>query len=184
MKLSDCKHEWNTKYTSRFYADGVEWFCIRCHETLPWPEAKRRVNEYAWMRREIERVGRALFTGTKSGYVGTEEDLHAIGQFVEGVCETAVYNEGLMSVEAENAELKRENEGHVDVLERIVNWSKAYPIDVFPEPDLKKAHEILKANGMTLDAISASSMRHVVAGVGKMAKDALLTAEEQDASPS
>ena len=44
--------------------------------------------EIKWMRREIERVGHALFTGTKTGqYVGTEEDLHAIGQFVEGVCE-------------------------------------------------------------------------------------------------
>ena len=44
--------------------------------------------EIMWMRREIERVGRALFTGTETGhYVGTEEDLHAVGQFVEGVCE-------------------------------------------------------------------------------------------------
>ncbi len=41
-----------------------------------------------WMRREIERVGRALFTGTETGYVGTEEDLHNIGQFVEGLCDT------------------------------------------------------------------------------------------------
>jgi len=44
--------------------------------------------EIKWMRREIERVGHALFTGTETGlYVGTEEDLHAIGQFVEGICE-------------------------------------------------------------------------------------------------
>ena len=44
--------------------------------------------ENKWMRREVERVGRALFTGTKTGdYVGTEEDLHSIGSFVEGVCE-------------------------------------------------------------------------------------------------
>lgn len=44
--------------------------------------------ERSWMRREVERVGRALFTGTKTGYVGTEEDLHTIGQTVEGVCDT------------------------------------------------------------------------------------------------
>ena len=43
--------------------------------------------EHKWMRREIERVGLALFTGV-NGYVGTEDDLRAIGQFVEGVCET------------------------------------------------------------------------------------------------
>lgn len=48
-----------------------------------------------WMRREVERVGRALFTGTKTGYVGTEEDLHAIGQTVEGVCDT---NSQLMDI--------------------------------------------------------------------------------------
>jgi hypothetical protein len=44
---------------------------------------------------------------------------------------------------------------------------------MFPEPDLKKAAEVLKANGMTLDAISASCMRHVVEGVGKIAREAL-----------
>ena len=68
-------------------------------------------------------------------------------------------------------------EGYADALEEIVNWSKAYPLDVFPEPDLKKAHKILKANGMTLDAISASAIRHVVTVTGKMAADALLESE-------
>ena len=52
-------------------------------------EIEEAINEHVWMRREIERVGRALFTGTKTGYVGTEEDLHAIGQFVEGLCDVA-----------------------------------------------------------------------------------------------
>ena len=62
--------------------------------------------ENEWMRREVERVGRALFTGTKTGhYVGTEEDLHSIGDFVEGVCEA---NTRLMSVEADNDALKRD----------------------------------------------------------------------------
>lgn len=54
--------------------------------------------ENKWMRREVERVGHALYTGTKTGYVGTEEDLHYIGQTVEGVCET---NLRLMNIEAE-----------------------------------------------------------------------------------
>jgi len=44
--------------------------------------------EYEWMRREVERVGRALFTNSEGHYTGTEEDLHAIGACVEGVCET------------------------------------------------------------------------------------------------
>lgn len=58
-------------------------------------------------------------------------------------------------------------------LQRIVQWSEAYPLDIFPEPDLKKARELLAAGGITLDAVSASCMRHVVNGVGKIARDAL-----------
>ena len=58
-------------------------------------------------------------------------------------------------------------------LERIETWSRAYPLDVFPEPDLKRCAEVLKAAGLTLDAISASNMRHVVEGVGKIATEAI-----------
>lgn len=68
-------------------------------------------------------------------------------------------------------------EDRIDDLEtalyRIHQWSEAYPITVFPEPDLKKARELLEAGGITLDAISAHCMRHCVEGVGKIAKEAL-----------
>jgi len=60
-----------------------------------------------------------------------------------------------------------------EALERILQWSEAYPLDIFPEPDLKRAHEVLTANGMTLDALSAHAMRHVIQGVGKIAREAL-----------
>lgn len=52
-----------------------------------------------------------------------------------------------------------------DKIHRIKTWINAYPLDVFPEPDFKKAHEILQQHGMTLDAISASNMRHVLNGI-------------------
>ena len=58
-------------------------------------------------------------------------------------------------------------------LQRIVRWGEAYPLEVFPEPDLKRAHEVLTAHGMTLDAISAHVMRLVVVGVGEIAREAL-----------
>lgn len=58
-------------------------------------------------------------------------------------------------------------------LQRIVQWSEAYPLDIFPEPDWKKANELLTAGGIRLDAISAHCMRHVVEGVGQIARDAL-----------
>jgi hypothetical protein len=54
-----------------------------------------------------------------------------------------------------------------------VQWSEAYPLSVFPEPDLKRAAELLKAGGMTLDSISADMARHVVKGVGEIARKAL-----------
>jgi hypothetical protein len=60
-----------------------------------------------------------------------------------------------------------------DALHDVVRWADAYPLDIFPEPDLKKAHELLKAGGMTLDAVSASAMRHCLSGVRKIAADAL-----------
>lgn len=60
-----------------------------------------------------------------------------------------------------------------DALHKIAQWSKAYPLEVFPEPDLKKARALLEAGGITLDAVSAHCMRHVVQGVGKIAAEAL-----------
>lgn len=70
-----------------------------------------------------------------------------------------------------------EMEERIDRLEsalyRIAQWSDAYPLSVFPEPDLKKAAALLNAGGITLDSVSAHCMRHVVASVGQIAKVAL-----------
>jgi hypothetical protein len=60
-----------------------------------------------------------------------------------------------------------------DALYDIKQWCQAYPLDIFPEPDLKKAHEVLKANGMTLDSISAHAMRHVLKGIIKIIEEKL-----------
>jgi hypothetical protein len=59
-------------------------------------------------------------------------------------------------------------DGYDEKLEKIKDWCNAYPVDIFPEPDMKKAHKVLKENGMTLDAISASNMRHVLNGIKKI----------------
>jgi NAD(P)H-flavin reductase len=60
-----------------------------------------------------------------------------------------------------------------DFLHELDGWENAYPLSCFPEPDLKRAAEVLKANGMTLDAISASNMRHVVSCIAPKARAAL-----------
>jgi hypothetical protein len=64
-------------------------------------------------------------------------------------------------------------ERYEDALQQIVQWSEAYPLAVFPEPDWKKAAALLKAGGITLDAVSGSCMRHVVEGIGRIAREAL-----------
>jgi hypothetical protein len=58
-------------------------------------------------------------------------------------------------------------------LEQIADWAQAYPLEAFPEPDFVKARALLEAGGMTLDALSASSMRHVVTEVAAIACRAL-----------
>lgn len=58
-------------------------------------------------------------------------------------------------------------------LQRIVQWSEAYPLKIFPEPDLKKARALLEEGGLTLDAVSARAVRPVVIGIGKIAREAL-----------
>ena len=65
-------------------------------------------------------------------------------------------------------DFKAENEILQDKFDKIDNWCKAYPVEVFSEPDFKKAHKVLKDAGMTLDAVSASNMRHVLKGIQKI----------------
>ena len=63
-----------------------------------------------------------------------------------------------------------------DALWRILQWAEAYPIDIFQEPtseQCRRAHELLKTEGMTLDAFSAKMGRHCMSGVGQIASDAL-----------
>jgi hypothetical protein len=49
-----------------------------------------------------------------------------------------------------------------ELIEELEMWQEAYPLSIFPEPDLKRVREILASHGMTLDAVSASMMRHAV----------------------
>jgi hypothetical protein len=64
-------------------------------------------------------------------------------------------------------------EDKTEALHKIESWSRAYPLNIFPEPDWRKATELLEAGGITMDAVSAHCMRHVVEGVGKIARAAL-----------
>ena len=48
------------------------------------------------------------------------------------------------------------------IIEEITRWSKAYPLEQFPEPDFNKVREVLEGNGLSLGEVSASIMRHVL----------------------
>ena len=73
---------------------------------------------------------------------------------------------------AEAVRMREENEKLRAALEeydeKLTAWASAYPLEVFPEPDLKKVHALLQAEGMTLDAVSASNMRHVAKGLSEL----------------
>ena len=84
-----------------------------------------------------------------------------------GSCENSA--EAATALRSKDAEIERLREA----LAHIKQWSEAYPTNIFPEPDFKRAAEVLKAHSMTLDAISASNMRHVSEGVGNIARTAL-----------
>jgi len=60
-------------------------------------------------------------------------------------------------------------------LVRIDNWAKAYSfsLSVLPELDFKKVAKVLKAAGLSLDEVSASNMRHVLAQVKDITKQVL-----------
>jgi hypothetical protein len=78
-------------------------------------------------------------------------------------------------------DLKAENEQLINGYVRLQNWSDAYPLKVFPKPDLKKAAKVLKDAGMTLDSISADNMRHVLEGIKDIiAESLILTPNRQE----
>lgn len=60
---------------------------------------------------------------------------------------------------------EREVDELSEKLRKITDWCNAYPLDIFPEPNLKQARVLLEAGGQTLDAVSASAMRHVLKGI-------------------
>ena len=67
--------------------------------------------------------------------------------------------------------------GHIDLLEqalrRIAAWAAAYPLEIFPEPDLIAARLALDKAGVSFDALNASTMRRVLSQIEKIAVDAL-----------
>ena len=73
----------------------------------------------------------------------------------------------LEATEATEATIERVREPAL----RIKQWCDAYPLAVFPEPDLKVARKGLESVGITMDQVSASNMRHVLTGITEYANE-------------
>jgi hypothetical protein len=72
--------------------------------------------------------------------------------------DTALARQLGQSIEA-NARL---HEHLAHIRREIEQWAKAYPLPAFPEPDMRKAERFLREGGITLDAVTASNIRHVL----------------------
>lgn len=82
---------------------------------------------------------------------------------------TLTASDGFAALERIETELDRYRE----TLEWLQNWKKAYPLDIFKEPDLEAAHSILTECGISLDAISAHNIRHVLSVIQCCLNEAL-----------
>ena len=86
------------------------------------------------------------------------------------------YAEGILLIFRRHLKSQYGHENKLEALQeklhKIKTWIEAYPLEVFPEPDFKKAHEVLQQHGMSLDAISASNMRHVLKGIKEIIEGA------------
>ena len=63
-------------------------------------------------------------------------------------------------------QLQAEIERLKELLQRIQQWCEAYPIDIFPEPDLAECKTRL--GDKLLSRLSASNMRYVVTKLAEM----------------
>jgi hypothetical protein len=86
-----------------------------------------------------------------------------------GRIQTVVLATDFDRVVAERDAMEKERDGLRERMERIQQWCDAYPLDVFPEPDFARVQTVLMDAGLSLGAVSASNMRHVLNGVRALA---------------
>jgi hypothetical protein len=74
----------------------------------------------------------------------------------------------LAEVFAERDAAIAERDSLKEILSNVKGLSKAYPLDIFPEPDFNHVNEVLIKHRIAPDLISASNMRNVLTRVEKM----------------
>lgn len=98
----------------------------------------------------------------------------AVGSAKIAQCECGVFlNHTRWNTRPIEDQLRAENERLREAMGLLQNWAKAYPLEMFPEPDLKLARKLLTDGGVSYGALNVYSMRHVINGVDNIIKQAL-----------
>jgi hypothetical protein len=62
-----------------------------------------------------------------------------------------------------------------NILWKITEWTKAYPLEAWPEPtksEWEKARAILEQHEINMDKFNVSNLRHVINGIAKIITEA------------
>jgi hypothetical protein len=51
-------------------------------------------------------------------------------------------------------------------IRKVDNWAKAYPVDVFPEPNPERCKRLLEAGGESIDCLAAYARRGAIEWIG------------------
>ena len=129
----------------------------QAHETIEQLQAK-----VAELREALKETSREYRSGYLKGGSIRVSDMRT-----EAIASTSTQWLDNKLTEAKTEALEA-MENQEEILHKINDWIVAYPLNIFPEPDFKKAAQVLKDAGMTLDAISASNMRHVLKGIAEI----------------
>jgi hypothetical protein len=117
---------------------------------------------------------RAYLDGYEAGFTRakseTQDEIDKLREALTSANETIVTLSQKFTAENEKllADWTQQVEGQDalwDTLEKIKTWCEAYPLDIFPEPDLLRARTLLEEGDITLDSVAAHCMRHVLKGV-------------------
>jgi DNA repair exonuclease SbcCD ATPase subunit len=60
-----------------------------------------------------------------------------------------------------------------EALTKLRDWPNAYPVDIFPEPDLFQVRLVLQEAGITIDQVSASNFRWLLGRISETAAEGL-----------
>ncbi|MFA5168948.1 MAG: hypothetical protein WC530_10520 [Candidatus Omnitrophota bacterium] len=98
----------------------------------------------------------------------TITEAHAMDLTAKGLPVVAEY---LGAMQNKINDLEARGDKLETALHKIKDWSDAYQIEVFPEPNWNEVKD--KLGDKLLTRVSASNMRHAIKGAGNIAKEAL-----------